>query len=155
MTVTHDTDSLTGIETEMQCAAAGRLAERLRYEFPEELSDDELKKCFERYAKEAAEDPNKEAADGSNQDGDQLVSDGLRFARLGRKRDAKVLLAQPEADTGPEAWLPIFRDAQRLVEDELRPAIKAVAHELTRNPDDLHNEDVARRAAEALGRTEP
>lgn len=146
-TVDHEVESLAQIEVDMQCAAAGKIAERLLRRFPEELSDNELIKCFTRYAKQVDENP--------RQDPDLPPSDGLRFAIRGRERDAKILEATADAATGPESWLPIFRETQRLIEDELEPAVKAVAYELTRNPNDLHNEDVAALATAALDHAEP
>jgi hypothetical protein len=146
-TFDHNVKSLAEIEIDMQCAAAGKIAERLLYIFPEELTDDELIKCFARCAKRVDEDP--------DHDPDLPPSDGLRFARRGRERDAEILKVTPAAATGPTTWLPVFRETQRLIEDELKPAVKAVADELTRNPDDLRNEDVARLAAAAIDRTEP
>lgn len=144
-TVARDPESLAQIDVEMRCVAAGKIAERLLSSFPEELTNDELIKCFIHYEKRIAEDP--------DQDLDRPVSDGLRFAKLGQNRDAEVLKVTPDATTGPETWLPVFREAQRLIEDELAPAVKAVAHELTRNPADLHNEDIAALAAAALSHT--
>jgi triphosphoribosyl-dephospho-CoA synthetase len=145
-TVEHDVENLAQIEAEMQCVAAGNIAERILFSFPEELTDDKLIKCFRRYTRRVDEDP--------DQDSNFPPSDGLRFARLGRARDAEILKATSNAVTGPATWLPVFRQTERLIEGELRQAVKAVAYELARNPDDLHNEDVATLAGVALGRTE-
>src|SRR5689334_6483158 len=69
--------------------------------------------------------------------------------RTGSGRDIEIRKMAPEAATGPETWLPIFREAEQLIRVDLWPAVKAVAHELVRNPEDLHNADVAALASAA------
>lgn len=137
-TVDHEVASLAPIETEMKCAAAGEIAARALSKFRNELPDDGLIECFARDAARFTEDPS------------LPTNDGLRFAELGLARDIEIRKAAPDADTGPATWLPVFRKAERLIEVELWPAVQAVAYELIRNPDDLHNKDVAALAAAAL-----
>jgi hypothetical protein len=113
--------------------------------FPEELPDDGLIRCFARdteiFTRNAVrweEDPH------------FPKSDGVRFAELGLARDIEIRKVAPEAATGPETWLSIFREAEQLIGVDLWPAVKAVAYELVRNPEDLHNADVAALASAAL-----
>ncbi|MGO8959179.1 MAG: hypothetical protein ACLQFR_17710 [Streptosporangiaceae bacterium] len=136
-TVDHEIASLAQIEAEMKCAAAGEIAARARSKFREELPDDGLIACLTRDAARFTEDPS------------LPKNDGLRFAELGLARDSGLRKAAPDAATGPATWLPIFREAERLIEVEIWPAVQAVAYELIRNPDDLHNEDVAALATAA------
>lgn len=146
-TVDHEVESPTEIEIDMQIAAAGKIAERLLRKFPEDLANDRLVACFARYVGQANQ--------RVNANPELPPSDGERFAIRGQERDVKRLEATSDADTGPESWLSIFREAQRLIEDELEPAVRAVAYELARNPNELHNKDVATLAGAALrGRTE-
>jgi hypothetical protein len=144
-TVDHEVASLAEIEAEMKCAAAGEIAERGLRMFPEELPDEGLIRCFARdaeiFTRNAArweEDPH------------FPKSDGVRFAELGLARDIEIRKVAPNAATGPETWLPIFREAEQLIGVDLRPAVKAIAYELVRNPEDLHAADVADLASTAL-----
>ena len=137
-TVDHETASLAQIEAEMQCAAAGEIAAKSLSLLSKERTDDGLIQLFTRYARGLPEDPN------------LWVTDGLIFAGMGLKRDAEIRKAAKDAAIGPETWLPIFREAERLIEDELWLAVKAVAYELTRSTVDLCNENIAIIAATAL-----
>jgi hypothetical protein len=75
--------------------------------------------------------------------------DNLTFAKRGRERDAEIRGTGPDSDVGPEGWVTVFREAERLVCDELWAAVDAVAGELIRNPTGLSHEVVARLTADA------
>ncbi len=140
-TVPHELSSLAEIEAEMQCAAAGDIAASMLSSLREEPADAEQIKGFKRNASRAAAEPGLTPGDG----------DGPWFAKVGLDRD-KICKAIPGANTGPETWLPVFRNAEQLM-SELWPAVKAVANELVHRPDDLHNDDVAALAAAAMENT--
>ena len=104
---------------------------------PEELTDELLVRRFTRYA-EAAEDPN------------SRPSDWLNFARWGVLRDEEIGKTGSDAVTGPVGWLPIYREAERLIRFVLWPAVKAVGDKLSWSTADLSLEDVAGIATTAL-----
>jgi hypothetical protein len=139
-TVDHETASLAEIEAEMQCAAAGEIAQKSLSRLSEERSDDGMIRLFALHASGLPEDPN------------VWVTDGMIFAGMGLKRDAKIRRAAKDAATGPETWLAVFREAERLIQVELWPAVKAVGDELSWSEADLHNEDVVALATTALKR---
>lgn len=143
-TVSHEVVTLAQIEAEMKCTAAGYIAASALSTLREEVSDDELIECFTRNAKRFAKVP---------KDPKLTLPDDLRFVKLVQDRD-EILKATPGAATGPESWLPVVREAERLIEVELWPAVHAVAYELVRSAFDLHNEDVATLATRALGHSE-
>lgn len=137
-TVDHEVATLAQIEAEMQCAAAGEIADKSLSTLTYGFTDEGLINGFTLDAARFAADPN------------QRVRDGLRFAELGLARDAEIRRTAPDAATGPATWLPVFREAERLIQDELWPAVKAVGDELSRSETDLHNEDVVALATPAL-----
>lgn len=133
---------LAQIEADMQCAAAGDIAQN-RLVWPrEELTEERLIRIFRRDAERVAEDP------------DFLVNDGLIFAKGGLARDDEIRNTNPGGAIGPESWLPVFREAERLIRGELWPAVQAVAEELCRSTVDLGHEDVTALAIAALNRSE-
>ena len=142
-TVSHEVISLAEVEAEMKCAAAGEIATRAFSKRREDLANDWLIECFTHDATRFTEDPN------------IRDDDRRRFAEMGLARDIETRKAAPEAATGPVTWLPVFRETERLIRVELWPAIQAVANELSQNPADLWQQDVAALAATALNRTAP
>ena len=138
-TVPHDVTGLGQIEAEMQCAVAGEVAEYTLCPPRQELTDDFLIRCFKRDADKAA-------------DPDVPASDGLNFARMGLARDNEVSRTASGIAIGPANWLPVFRQAERLIRVELWPAVQAVADELSRSNASLYHSDVATLAAKALNR---
>lgn len=133
---------LAQIEAEMQCAVAGEIAAHWLVPPRRELEDEHLIRSFTRDA--ATVDANADFA----------VTDGRNFAMIGRERDAEIGRTDPDAATGPDSWLPIFRRAQQLIRVELWSAVHVVAQELCRSATDLRYEDVAALAAAALASTE-
>lgn len=140
--VEREITSLTQMEAEMQCAAAGEIAENWFLPTRTELRDDSLIRCFTRDAATVAEDP------------DFRINDGRNFAKIGLARDDEIRSTDRGADTGPASWLPVFREAEQLIRVELWPAVQAVAEELSRSPHDLSNDDVAALASAAMRRTQ-
>jgi hypothetical protein len=130
----------------MQVAAAGEIAENWRLQFwkpdPEELSDASLLRRFERDERVIVE---------SNF---PRYDDRLVFAWWGHQRDELTHNIATGEASGPVSWLPVFRDAELLIRDDLWPAVQAVADELSWSARDLSHEDIERIATTALTDTE-
>ena len=133
---------LAQLELAMQVAAAGDIARSwflpTREADREEHTDDWLMRRFRNAARAVAE------SDPWFKDVDRRI-----FAERGRERDAEIRNTGANAALGPEGWLGVFREAERLVCDELWPAVEAVAEGLIQNPAKLSHEDVARLVATA------
>lgn len=138
---------LTQLEIAMQVAAAGDIASSWflpnREADREERTNEYLIRRFQAAARaEAESDPYYRNVDN------------LTFAKRGLERDAKIRGTEPYSDVGLDAWIPVFRETERLVCDELWPAVDAVARELIRNPAGLGHEAVARLLADATPNAE-
>jgi hypothetical protein len=142
--VDHDVESLDQIAVEMQCSAAGNIAQAYFEGREDPTTDDRLIRTFTRSKtrvldlRESGETPT------------IAIPDDLRFADLGLDRDEAILEADPDAAVGPETWLPIYRLAEQLIRVELWPAVQAVAYELKMTTTDMHNEVVVALAVQAL-----
>jgi hypothetical protein len=138
---------LAQLEIAMQVATAGDVAEiwllANREAEREKLTDDSLVKRFRRDAR-AAREP-----DPGIWNRDRLI-----FAERGLERDKEIRRTEAKAATEPEGWLPVFREAEKLVCDELWPGVEAVAEELRRSIT-LSHKQVAALVRTALDRTEP
>jgi hypothetical protein len=133
---------LTQLEIAMQVAAAGDIASSWflpnREAEREERTNEYLIRRFRAAARAEAES-----------DPWYRNVDNLTFAKRGRERDAEIRSTGPDSDVGPEGWVPVFREAERLVCDELWAAVDAVARELIQNPAGLSHERVARLVTDA------
>jgi hypothetical protein len=145
--VDREITDLAQIEAEMRCAVAGQIAESeflpTREKLRAERTDNSLIRRFKRNAEQATEDPNLP-------DNDDLI-----FAKMGIARDSEIRQNDPDAATGPASWIPVYREAEQLIRDELWPAVQAVGEELSRSTANLRDEDIAALATAALNRTEP
>jgi hypothetical protein len=146
-TVAPEVMDLGQLEIAMQVAAAGDIAWSwflpTRDADREERTDDWLMKRFRNAARAVVE------SDPWFHDIDRLI-----FAERGLERDAKIRDTGAEAVIDLEAWVRVFREAERLVCDELWPAVEAVAQGLIQNPARLSHEDVAKLVATATANTE-
>jgi hypothetical protein len=80
------------------------------------------------------------------------VTDTLIFANFGLARDEEIRAVAPDTPVGPASWVPIWREAERLIRFELWPAVEAVAEELMRCTTQLCYEDVDALAVAGLAR---
>jgi len=146
-TVAPEVMDLAQLEIAMQVAAAGDIARSwflpTREADREERTDDWLMKRFRNAARAVAE------SDLWFRDVDRLI-----FAQRGLERDAEIRKAGANAAIAPGGWIPVFREAERLICDELWPTVEAVAEELIQSPHELSHEDVAALVATATGNAE-
>lgn len=75
---------------------------------------------------------------------------------LGRDRDKEIGQEGTSAETGTAAWAPIWLEAERLIREELWPAVQAVAEGLenslgTDHDGWLSGQEVAELASAAMG----
>ena len=141
-TAAPDVMDLAQLEIAMQVAAAGDIAQSwflpTREADREERTDDWLMKRFRNAARAVAE------SDPWFRNVDRVI-----FAERGLERDAEIGNTGAEAVIDLEGWVRVFREAERLVCDDLWPAVEAVAQGLIQNPAKLSHEDVARLVATA------
>lgn len=102
------------LENWMRCSAAGDAAKIRGYNLPT-VGDKELIENLERAKAIVSDDPDNP---GHN--------DMQNFATLGLKRDREAGVEQ----AGPLGWIPILRDAERLINGEIWPAVEAVFQRL-------------------------
>jgi hypothetical protein len=138
---------LAQLEIAMQVAAAGDIAQSwflpTREADREERTDAWLMKRFRNAARAVAE------SDPYFHDVDRLI-----FAGRGLERDTEIRDTGAEAVIGHEGSLQVYREAERLVCDELWPSVEAVAEALIQNPARLSHQDVARLVATATANAE-
>jgi hypothetical protein len=136
VTAAPEVMDLAQLEIAMQVAAAGDIAHSwflpTREADREERTDDWLTKRLRNAARAVAE------SDPWFHDSDRLI-----FAERGLDRDAEIGNTEAKAAIDLEGWIRVYRKAERLVCDELCPAVKAVAEGLIQNPARLIHEDVA------------
>jgi hypothetical protein len=146
-TVAPEVMELAQLETAMQVAAAGDIAQSWFLPTREadrgERTDGWLMKRFRNAARAVAE------SDPWFHDDDRLI-----FAERGLERDAEIRDTGAEAIIDLEGWVRVFREAERLVCDELWPGVEAVAKGLIQNPAKLSHEDVAKLVATATANAE-
>jgi hypothetical protein len=130
------------MEIEMQCAAAGEIAESWLLPGHQELTDAQLIRCFARDAATVTNYP------------EAPVTDGRTFAKMGIERDKEIRTIDSRAATGLETWIAIFRRAEQLIQVELWPAVQAVGEELSRSSTVLSHDEVRALMADALGHTQ-
>lgn len=124
------------IENMMQATAAGTIAEQWIFRLRRVPATEE---SLLRGLTAAAADPASP----------WLAEDTRNFVRLGAGRDDDLLATSPDALTGPEAWLAVWREAERVVM-ELWPAVYATAWEMVFSSRALTYAEVAEISGTAL-----
>jgi hypothetical protein len=130
---------VTELENEMRCDAAGDIAQRRLFPTHRTPTDPELLRGWGVFPAKLRDHP------------ELAVEDTACFLRNGRARDEEVRNEDTGALTGPMEWLRIWREAERLIRDEVWPAVEAIAGELLRSDRGLSNADVVALAEAALG----
>ena len=117
-TKTIDRASVTGgaeLEAEMNCDAAGDIAQKRLFPTQRVPTDRELLAAWEVFPARLSNEP------------ELAVEDTAGFLRNAQVRDEEIRKMGTGAPTGPTEWLRIWRAAEHLLRGELWPAVEAVA----------------------------